>query len=352
MPAELSYDSIRITSPEVHADASTVISFTRTLRIPDDDTDYHLPPGLGRFPLREVEKLQTCPPEFARFGGYVLPMFQAEALWVSFGGGGYPYALKVAVGKVNAVTGEPLAEGLKGGDDQDYCPVPEQPWLDGICVEKGRIKQFIAMPLGSGFTVEEQVTGVAEFGGLQIIAYPMKGEVYEAKVKSQRGMLRGASFGLECAMPMAAASFGPSSVSMGLGAGGSMKQEIYRDAFDPTDYDLTQGVSMFVNIVNSQHWTGLTGEPVPQEPLSAAIYTRYGFPWFDLYSETPALEGSEVLAGVKSVNTLLKEQGGEELPDNVSLPEVQGPAAGPAVATAAEPETPAVSAAAAASDDD
>jgi hypothetical protein len=29
--------------------------------------------------------------------------------------------------------------------------LPEQPWLDGYCVEKGYIRQFVAMPLGEGY---------------------------------------------------------------------------------------------------------------------------------------------------------------------------------------------------------
>jgi hypothetical protein len=36
---------------------------------------------------------------------------------------------------------------------------PEQPWLDGFAIEKGVIRQFVAMPLGDGYSVEEQVTG-------------------------------------------------------------------------------------------------------------------------------------------------------------------------------------------------
>ena len=63
--------------------------------------------------------------------------------------------------------------------------MPEQPWLDGYCVEKGVIRQFVAMPLGAGYTVEEQLTGAAEHGGLQIIAFPMKRERYE---QMQRGI--------------------------------------------------------------------------------------------------------------------------------------------------------------------
>ena len=41
--------------PDVHADAACTIEFQRTLRIPDDDKDYPLPPGLGAFPLRHLD---------------------------------------------------------------------------------------------------------------------------------------------------------------------------------------------------------------------------------------------------------------------------------------------------------
>jgi hypothetical protein len=66
---------------------------------------------------------------------------------------------KVATGKINAVTGEGWTAGLNR-NPQDYLIVPEQPWLDGYCVEKGVVRQFVAMPLGRGYTTEEQLTGV------------------------------------------------------------------------------------------------------------------------------------------------------------------------------------------------
>ena len=48
-------------------------------------------------------------------------------------------------------------------------------------MEKGVIRQFVAMPLGSGYSAEEQITGSAEFGGVQVIVYPMRGDVYERR---------------------------------------------------------------------------------------------------------------------------------------------------------------------------
>ena len=58
---------------------------------------------------------------------------------------------------------------------------PEQPWLDGFCVDKGVIRQFVAMPLGGGYTAEEQVTGKTEYGGLQILVHPMRRDVFERR---------------------------------------------------------------------------------------------------------------------------------------------------------------------------
>lgn len=56
--------------------------------------------------------------------------------------------------------------------------IPDQPRLDGFCVEKGVIRQFVAMPLGSGYSAEEQLTGKAEHGGIQLLVHPLKKEAY------------------------------------------------------------------------------------------------------------------------------------------------------------------------------
>jgi len=100
-------------------------------------------------------------------------MYQREAMWMNFKGDeDRPVAVKISVG---GVTGQPLTPGLGGADGktQDYVTVPEQPWLDGICTGSGVVRQFVAMPLGSGYTVEGQVTGAEEHGGIQIEVYPL-----------------------------------------------------------------------------------------------------------------------------------------------------------------------------------
>ena len=143
---ELKDDELVFRFPTVHADAACRIGFQRTLRIPDDNRAYRLPPGLGRFPLRHVDDhLDRIPKAWGRHGGVFLPMYQAEAMWLHFDAA-YPMAVKVAAGKIDALTGEGWTNELSARR-QNYLVVPDQPWLDGFNVGRGLIRQFVAMPL-------------------------------------------------------------------------------------------------------------------------------------------------------------------------------------------------------------
>jgi len=313
---ELRGDSLVFSFPDVHPDARLEVELQRTLRIPDDGRNHALPPGLGCFPLRHVDDhAARLPAEWVRRGGVMLPMYQAEALWIRFRSpAGYPFAVKVATGKINAVTGERWRDGLNRGP-QDYVAVPGQPWLDGYVVEKGFIRQFVAMPLGAGYTAEEQVTGAAEHGGLQVMALPLKREAWERMVAERAEQARKAP-----PMPRFAAAPAPASMAMGLGAGGRMKQEIYRDTMPMEDWDLRASSRCFVHIANSLVWRSITGTEPPTVPPTAEEYTRAGLPWFDYYAEgRQAVEGSGILAAIKSVFTLGKEKGDVPLPENTPV---------------------------------
>ena len=45
----LNDNKLEISFPEIHEKAGVIIDFQRTLRVPDDNTDHFLPPGLGNF---------------------------------------------------------------------------------------------------------------------------------------------------------------------------------------------------------------------------------------------------------------------------------------------------------------
>jgi hypothetical protein len=309
---ELQNDTLVFSFPEVHPDAVLRIAFQRTFRIPDDGKDYPLPPGFGNFPLRHIDDFARRIPEgWLERGGVMFPMYQSEALWLLFSdwrmSSDYPFAVKVAAGKVNAVTGKAWENGLNRRP-QDYLVVPRQPWLDGFCIKKGVIRQFVAMPLGAGYTAEEQLTGAAEYGGLQIVAYPMKREAFERLPRLERARF--------CADAAPAAS----GFSLGLAPGGRMKQKIYDDKFKFEDWDLGHSSRCFVHTVNSLVWRSITGELPPTVPLTAKEYDDAGLPWFDLYDgDKQALEGGEPLKGLKSVKELGEEKGDVPLPENQSV---------------------------------
>ncbi len=321
---ELTDDALEFSFPEVHPNARLSVGFQRTLRIPDDGSDYPLPPGLGRFPVRHVDDhASRVPDRWLRRGGVMLPMYRVEALWLHFGRGAgghgyggraYPFALKVAAGKVNAVTGEPWEDGLHR-DPQDYLVAPPQPWLDGYCVEEGTIRQFVAMELGAGYSAEEQLTGEAEHGGLQIIAYPMKREVWERKFGPREERT---DYALRTSVQADAAP--SAAMDMGLGAGGRMRQELYDDPHAFEDWDLRHSSRCFVHLTNALVWRAVTGQAPPTTPPTSEEYTEAGLPWFDYYAgDREALEGSEELARLKSVLGIAREKRDVALPENESV---------------------------------
>jgi len=316
---ELIDDSLVFSFPEVHPSATVSIDFQRTLRIPDDDKHYPLPPGLGCFPLRHVDDFAArVPSAWIEHGGVMLPMYQSEAMWINFHAAydaerytAYPFAIKIATGKINVVSGRAWSAGLHRRPQQDYVVVPDQPWLDGYGVAKGVIRQFVAMPLGAGYTAEEQISGKAEHGGLQIMAIPMQRAVFEKRFPKQ---------------PRSNRLFARSYVlceadrGMGFAPGGRMKQEIYRDKYALSDWDLEHSSRCFVHIANSMLWRQITGSHPPTTPPTAEEYTRARLPWFLWYDDqNTAIDGSEVLAGMKSVATLGKEKAETPLPENQSV---------------------------------
>ena len=292
-------NKLRARFPKVHPKAELDITFQRTLRIPDDGKDYPLPAGLGRLPLRYIE---DCEGELSQDtlnrGGIVMPMYQSEATWIDFSCD-YPMAIKIAAGKINAVTGEPWSNGLHA-KPQDYMVAPEQPWLDGFCIEQGIVRQFVAEPLGQGNTVEEVMTGEAEWGGLQVIVYPMKADEYRRRFAQPDEQL------YDMPMMMRRQADECMSEPMGLAAGGRIHQEIYEDDCGIQVWDRDAASRCFVHIANSTAYERMTGQPPPSAPITQQDYHKQGIPWFMHYAENAkALGGGQfdLLKGVRHVSS-------------------------------------------------
>ena len=112
-------------------------------------------------------------------------------MWIRFSGK-TPFAIKIYTGGINAISGEPVVEGMatmlrrqelirEGKSTQDYIVTPKQLWLDGTVTEGGVVRQFVAMPQGSGYSVEYQVSGKDAVGGLQFEVTPQISRVLEPR---------------------------------------------------------------------------------------------------------------------------------------------------------------------------
>ena len=325
---ELQRDNLVFSFPDVHAEAKFSLDFQRTLRIPDDGKNYPLPPGFGSFPLKHVEDFKDrVPAKWAQHGGVMTALYQSEALWIRFAAHhtsgrdqSYPMAVRIATGKVSAVTGKQWTVGFNA---EDYLVAPPQPWLDGYVVENGIIRQFVAAPLGWGFSAEEQITGKAEHGGVQIEIIPMRAEVYERRFPKRQNVMRGMSlcdFDYErCDAEVAVACAAAPAADMGLAPGGRMKQQIHADPYDFDDWDVSKRQRVFVHLANSLVWKAITGHEPPHPPATAATYTQAGLPWFEHYKDdAKTLTGTGLVAGLKSVMQMGFQKGLGILPENQS----------------------------------
>ncbi|MEU8438178.1 hypothetical protein AB0F18_35875, partial [Streptomyces sp. NPDC029216] len=116
------------------------------------------------------------------------------------------------------------------------------------------------------------------------------------------------SASMPSAPPMGMAAPRPAAPAMGLGVGGSMRQEVYRDDRKLSAWADTPAARIFVHLVTPPEWRRITGEDAPPSPVDRAAYTRAGLPWYDYYDETGTdLPAAGPLAGVKPVGDWLGE---------------------------------------------
>ncbi|KAI0458075.1 hypothetical protein F5B21DRAFT_38742 [Xylaria acuta] len=375
----LTNDSIVVThkSPD-HKSQRLSISFHRTIRVPDNADEADLPPGLGKFPLfKACDFTSKLPADMAAKGGVFFPMYQQEAMWISFTAD-HPFMIKIYAGGVNAVSGEHNLETIetkmrrldlvsKNKSIQDYVVVPRQPWIDGFAVSPGVVRQFVAMSLGMGYTVEAQLTGQEVVGGLQFEITPSLPKKFigpqlssasssnasiEVEVKALTGMVfriqsspsetvKGfrealhdaggyppneqrllfngkelederilSDYGIEnnsvvhVIMRLRGGGwYGP----MGVAAGGKIDQVIYEDDNDPNIWATTSTITIPVHILTKAMFRDVTGQQAPPCPISAATYAQAGLPFFDLLEKPSGISGA--FEGVKSVNEIKIDRG-------------------------------------------
>jgi hypothetical protein len=61
-------------------DPDLLISFIRTVRVPEDSKTYDLPPGLGSFPMFDIRPFSSSlPPSMVAQGGLFFPMYRKSS---------------------------------------------------------------------------------------------------------------------------------------------------------------------------------------------------------------------------------------------------------------------------------
>ena len=304
----------------------TTISFNRTLRIPEDGKRYNLPAGFGRLPILRVEDVaDRVPSKWRQEGGLIIPLYQREALFLEFGGVDWrPTISKVAVGRINAITGKPHDLQLKAGR-QDYVVIPEQKWLDGINSGNGTVRQFVAMPLSKGYTVEAQITDEETHGGFQLAVFDPKQGIFSEpqpeKWEDYTFSYREDGMALHARAPriyedshsLFSRSAGPKEgrdLEMGIAAGGSIKQQILEDEYGIETWDASEHLSLNIRIVNSAVYEEITGNAAPPTPITTEAYAKNGIPWFSQYEETrKSVPGAKIFNQLLSVLQIDKARG-------------------------------------------
>lgn len=284
-------------------------------------------------------------------------------MWINFKAG-TPFAVKIFIGNVNVVTGQAVRRTLKPKSRsertklQDYIVCPQQRWLDGIACGNGYVRQFVAMKMGDGYSVEAQVTGEEVVGGLQFEVTPgvtidesvgkpgtpidliiktllgkeipltilststvaqLKSSIQDEEgippdqqrlifaglqLGDHRTLSRyGVTAGSVLHLVLKLCGGGTGKTEMALAAGGKIKQKVHADSYLAEEWDKENRVFFNVQLLTAAAFEAVTGIKAPPSPISAQTYQFHGFPFFKLYEEeVDSVSGD--FNGVKSVSEI------------------------------------------------
>ncbi len=265
----------------LNTDAFTelTVKFQRTMRIPDGGQTYSLATNLGQLPLRSVDACsKTALPSWIKKESVVLPLHRSEALWLWFSSR-YRFAVKIGVGKLDALTGEPWNSTLHR-QPQNYLVVPEPWWSESDEV----LWHYLALPLGVGDSaIRLQVTPMSAesyYDNEFLIRTPRSIHEFFSSIifggmilaQMEPGQREHERFELE---------FMEDKIQAALYQ--SVPQKIPEDSYDFTARGQTQNVHGIVHPCDSSAWRQITGTNPPHPPLTADDYRQAGIPWVESY---------------------------------------------------------------------
>jgi hypothetical protein len=270
----------------IYLGESFSLTIQRTLRLPADGQNYALPQGLNRFSLYKVEDFLSGVPAAWKehHQGFFLPMYQCEALWLSFDGVYWrPNAIKIGYQNINAVTGLAWTTDLHPFN-QDYLVCPNQPWLDAVKDGAGQLHQFVQKPIN--LFSADQAENHPNFTPIELRVFAPRPGIFPDQPPVDQFDQR-----LLCMPPLLSAA-----KKMGLTRGGNQSREILADEYGVDTWDPDVFGVIKVYLIDTLAFHKITGNDPPPTPVTPRIYADYGLPWLDRYNEdfkkiNPAVDG-------------------------------------------------------------
>ena len=127
--------------------------------------------------------------------------------------------------------------------------LPYQPWIDGFKVGAARVRQFVAVALQAGLTVEYQLTG-RDSGAIGIASYAPRADVRVPPAPPRPRRQR----------------------ELGLGAGGMITQRLYPDPYGLEIWQPSPAAIARVHLLETTDFLRLTGEEAPPSPIDSDTY--------------------------------------------------------------------------------
>ncbi len=284
---------------------------------------YALPPSRGTLPIHNVEDYldqqlplawkksgKRLPSSWRARGGVFIPMFEDEAFYIKFrNAGNRGHAIKCAAGKINVISGKPWNDRLQA--EQDYVIVlphgkKSQPYLDGHKCGDLYIRQFMATKRVDMHSVEGELTGKEDHGGLQLmvvqsredIAIPPFGNPYhrhggvgrwrgqqggdpwgrgEWRGSGEEGQQGGSSNTDSSSMVVDYDDTSSIMSEMCLGAGGKMNQTIVPDPEGINAWDQSKNIKVWIHLIDPKDFWELTNIKMNKIPPQMSDHNGYEY---------------------------------------------------------------------------
>lgn len=248
---------------EVHFGASITVRFLRTLRVSDDGREYPSLPTFGGLEIYAVRDYADRVPAAWRVPpGVFVPLRQQEAMVISLAGRSWkPNAVKVGIGKLNALTGTSWHEKLIS-KPQNYLVCPQQCLLSGFRDRARHFRQFATLldPKGRLFGADSAEGGTCE--GMQIMVFEPRPGLFRDYPQASRARRSGD-------LPRRRA---------GQSEAVAFRHELLPDPYGIQTWDPLNFGRVCVHIVSDAAFREITGQESPASPIHRNHYAKVGLP--------------------------------------------------------------------------